>query len=51
MSKLTSRQSSFHKIAILFGLSKTGNEDSCIKSINFEDKFSRDNKSVHKTRC
>ena len=50
MSKLTSRQSSFHKIAILFGLSKNFNVDSCLKSIDFEDKFSHDNRSVQKTR-
>ena len=26
-------------------------EDSCLKRIGFEDKFSHDNRSVHKTRC
>ena len=52
MSKLTSRQSSFHKIAILFGLSeKCQKVGSCLKSIDFEDKFSLDNRSVLKTRC
>ena len=51
MSKLTSHLSSFHKVAILFGLSKKVNVDSCLKSIDFEDKFSHDNRSVHKTRC
>ena len=50
MSKLTSRQSIFHKIAILFGLRKSVNVDSCLKSLDFEDKFSNGNKSVHKTR-
>ena len=51
MSKLTSRQSSFHKIAILFGLSKSVNVNACLKSIDFEDQFSHDNRSVHKARC
>ena len=52
MSKLTSRQPTFHKIAILFGLSKKSvNVDSCLKSIDFDDKFSHDNRSVHKTSC
>ena len=51
MLKLTSSQSSFHKIAILFGLSKSVGVDSCLKSIVFEDKFTHDNRSVHKARC
>ena len=51
MSKLTSGQSSFHKIAILFGLSKSVSVDSCLKSFDFEDKLSHDNRSVNKTRC
>ena len=39
LSKLSSRQTSFHKIPILFGLSK---KCQC-KSIDSEDKFSHDN--------
>ena len=51
MSKLTSCQSSFHKIANCLVLVKRVIVDSCLKSIDFEDKFSHDNRSVHKTRC
>ena len=44
LSKLTSRQTSFHKIPMLFGLSKKYiNVDSCLKSIESEENISHNN--------
>ena len=49
MSKLASRQST--KLQYCLVWVKSVNVDFCLKSIDFEDKFSHDNRSVFKTTC